>query len=99
MSYSVKLTTVAEHQLAKLPKELGKYVVKQLFVLGEDPTLLSRPSYFPYPSKGQLFLFDFSGECGRWEINALFQYGTDEATLHILTIGFSRVDNLPEFQG
>jgi hypothetical protein len=58
MSYSIKLTPIAEEDLKRLPTEAAVFVAQQLSLLAEHPTALSRNSYFPYPPTSQLYEFD-----------------------------------------
>jgi hypothetical protein len=81
---------VAQHQLARLPIPIRQHALRQLEFLAEYPSLLSKPSHFPYSEKCQRFpMNDFDYEGRRWELDAFFQYSQDETQIHILTIGFS----------
>ena len=92
MSYGIALSTEAQEDLAQLPVPVRRFALQQLQALAEAPTALSRRSHFPYREKCQIFQFDVDHELQRWELRALFQYGQDEQTLHVLAIGRSVLD-------
>ena len=87
MSYRVSLLPEARKDLDAMPAAVREQTVKQLRVLADNPTALSRRSRFPFIERCQLYTFDCDHELQRWEINVLFQYGADEQTIHVLMIG------------
>lgn len=91
MSYAILLTTEARHHLARLPAAVRNQTIKQLDVLSEWATELSVPSHFPFRENCQLFLFDATNADGsEWDLNVMFQYASDEQSIHVLAIGFAR---------
>ncbi|MGA2229303.1 MAG: hypothetical protein ABSH22_00110 [Tepidisphaeraceae bacterium] len=91
MNYAISLTIEAEHDLARLPSAVRRFCGVQLRLLGDAPTVLSKPSRFPYREKCQMFQFGCLHANDRWELNALFQYSQDETTLVIIGIRFSKL--------
>jgi hypothetical protein len=91
MSYGTLPSVKARHDLARIGNiELRRQVLRQLKVLGEDPSLLSKPSHFPFREKCRIYALDY--ECGRavWEVFILFSYSQDEQDLYIIEIGFAQ---------
>jgi mRNA-degrading endonuclease RelE of RelBE toxin-antitoxin system len=91
VSYAIFLSIEARHHLARLPAPVQRFCVRQLIILGDDPTLLSKPSRFPYREKCQIYRIGCSYQNDRWELCALFQYGQDEQTIFVIGIGFSKL--------
>lgn len=87
MPYGMLLSADAEAAIARLPLPVRSYTLQQLENLCQTPAALSRRSHFPYPEKCQVFSFDYDLEIVRWTVTALFQYGADEQTLHVIAIG------------
>jgi hypothetical protein len=86
MSYKLRLSPEAEIDLRRLPPPVALFTARQLINLADDPTILSKPSHFPYPQGHQLMSCDYDHESRRWFINVLFRYASDEATLEIVGI-------------
>lgn len=90
MAYGILLSEVAQEDIRQIKNpQIREFVLRQLEILAEYPTALSRPSHFPYREKCQIFRFDCDHELQRYEFNALFQYSADEQHIHILAIGRS----------
>lgn len=91
MSYKISLSTEAQHDLTSLPVPVARFCIRQLVSLGEFPTVLSKPSHFPYRTKCQIFPFGCSYNNERWELRALFQYGQDEESIFVIAVCFSKL--------
>jgi hypothetical protein len=99
VSYAVALTIEANHDLARLPVAVANYVRRQLLALAEHPVALSEPSHFPYREKCQLFACRCAYKNVKHEIFSLFQYTSDELSIHVLQICFSVVPQLDDLAG
>jgi hypothetical protein len=84
MSYRAILSANAQADIRRMPAPVARYTLAQLKNLEADPTLLSRPSHFPFRQKCQIFSFDYDHAGQRYFVNVLFQYAADEESLEIL---------------
>ncbi len=93
MKYAAVLSNRAKADILKMPPAIREYTLSQLKALELNPTLLSKPSHFPYRENCQMFTFDKDHEGKRHFITVLFQYGTDEATLYVAGIAYQAADD------
>ena len=76
-----------------MPLALARYTLAQLHNLAASPTSLSRRSHFPFRQNVQIFNFDYCINDKLYIVNILFQYGADEATLHIADAPWREIDD------
>jgi hypothetical protein len=94
MSYAIKLEPEAQSALSQMPRPIAFFVAKQLELLAQHPTALSRPSHFPYLPNRQIYSFDADFEPGkRHFFNVMFRYGADEQSIWILQIAMQVADS------
>jgi len=87
MSYTIRLTPVAQEDVRRLPPSAAVFLARQLELLAQNPTALSRPSRFPYPPDAQLYEFHRDIDGGNREFfHVLFKYGADEETIFIIGV-------------
>lgn len=84
MNYRAILSSRAEADIRAMPLVLARYTLAQLHNLATSPSALSRRSHFPFRQNVQIFNFDYRAGDKFYIVNVLFQYGSDEATLHIV---------------
>jgi hypothetical protein len=96
MRFAVELSDEALEDLARydaISPCLSHVIDQQLKVLAEDPCRLSKPSTFPYwPCQAYKFSHVLDGR--KYLFTALFKFGADEQTLHIL--GIAKLDRLAD---
>lgn len=85
MSYQVILEPAAEDDLRKLPAPVRARVAEELTILAAHPSQTSAPARAPYPP-GQLFRSDLRIGNLTVLLDVVFQYGQDEASLHVLRV-------------
>jgi hypothetical protein len=92
MSYQLIYSPDARADVSRIPQQMLGGVEEHLLALAERPTLLSRPSHFPYPTACQIYEFDLWDDVGeRNHFAVMFRYGRDEVSLQVLRIGHHRL--------
>lgn len=86
MSYILRLSALAQTQLAAQPAILQVFIRANLDALALNPSALTRRGQNPF-SQGQMaeFLFDHGGMTV-W-VTVQFLFGQDEESLHVERIG------------
>lgn len=88
MPYEALLLGKIQSQIDALDPALRSTVFDHIMRLCDEPTRLSRSSYYPYPPEFQLY--EFVDPTGDHRFVILFRYHVDEVRLVLFALGHSQ---------